>query len=91
MTGMYHSGIGGGGFMTIRKPNSETGEFSYSTIDFRETAPAGAHRDMYECNRAAAQLGGLARCMILRLWLALLRKLTCSQCCARGAEGIEIS
>lgn len=32
--GMYHSGIGGGGFMLVRTPNG-THEF----IDFRETAP----------------------------------------------------
>lgn len=39
----YHSGIGGGGFMLIRWADS--GEVI--TIDFRETAPQKAHRDMY--------------------------------------------
>ncbi|GFF58776.1 gamma-glutamyltranspeptidase 1 [Aspergillus udagawae] len=53
-------GIGGGGFMTIREPKPGTEGFMYSTIDFRETAPAGAHRDMYKFNRGAAQIGGLA-------------------------------
>ena len=36
VVGMYHSGIGGGGFMLVREPNG-----SYEFIDFRETAPAG--------------------------------------------------
>lgn len=34
--------IGGGGFMILRKPNGET-----AALDFREKAPAAAHRDMY--------------------------------------------
>ncbi len=34
--------IGGGGFMVIRKKNGET-----YAIDYREMAPAAAHRDMY--------------------------------------------
>jgi gamma-glutamyltranspeptidase/glutathione hydrolase len=34
--------IGGGGFMVIRLPDGEV-----VTIDYRETAPAAAHRDMY--------------------------------------------
>jgi gamma-glutamyltranspeptidase/glutathione hydrolase len=34
--------IGGGGFMVIRLPDGST-----SSIDFREKAPLGAHRDMY--------------------------------------------
>ncbi|EEP79689.1 gamma-glutamyltransferase [Uncinocarpus reesii 1704] len=52
---MYHSGIGGGGFMLIRAPNN-THEF----IDFRETAPAAAFQDMYKNNSDASVLGGLA-------------------------------
>lgn len=32
---MYHSGIGGGGFMLIKSPDGDS-EF----VDFRETAPA---------------------------------------------------
>ena len=35
--GMYHSGIGGGGFMIVRGSNG-----SYEFIDFREKAPAAA-------------------------------------------------
>ncbi|OOO14118.1 gamma-glutamyltransferase [Aspergillus oryzae] len=52
---MYHSGIGGGGIMLVRTPNS-----SYEVIDFRETAPAAAFKDMYEHNKNASVYGGLA-------------------------------
>ncbi len=34
--------IGGGGYMVIRWPNGRS-----TTVDYRETAPAKAHRDMY--------------------------------------------
>ncbi|KAF1850387.1 gamma-glutamyltransferase [Cucurbitaria berberidis CBS 394.84] len=40
--GMYHSGIGGGGFALVRSPNS-----SYDFVDFRETAPSAAFEDMF--------------------------------------------
>ncbi|PIA90597.1 Gamma-glutamyltranspeptidase 3 [Cercospora beticola] len=54
--GMYHSGIGGGGFMLVRSKNG-----SYEFIDFRETAPAAAFQDMYNNNNTDASLyGGLA-------------------------------
>ena len=53
---MDHSGIGGGGFMLVRAPNG-----SYEFIDFRETAPAAAFRDMYNNNTNASIVGGLAR------------------------------
>ncbi|KAK0634626.1 gamma-glutamyltranspeptidase [Bombardia bombarda] len=53
--GMYHSGIGGGGFMLIRTENG-----SYETVDYRETAPAAAYRDMYKDDRNASVRGGLA-------------------------------
>jgi len=56
MAGMYHSGIGGGGFMLVRSSNG-----SYEFIDFRETAPAAAFQDMYKNNTAASIYGGLAR------------------------------
>lgn len=39
---MYHSGIGGGGFATVRSANG-----SYEFIDFREMAPAAAFETMY--------------------------------------------
>ncbi|EPE07541.1 gamma-glutamyltranspeptidase [Ophiostoma piceae UAMH 11346] len=53
--GMYHSGIGGGGFMLVRGPDG-----SYETVDFRETAPAAAFEDMYEGNLLGSVFGGLA-------------------------------
>jgi len=56
VVGMYHSGIGGGGFMIVRGRNG-----SYEQIDFRETAPAAAFQDMYNNNTDASLYGGLAR------------------------------
>jgi len=53
--GMYHSGIGGGGFMLVRDSKGR-----YETIDYRETAPAAAHRDMYKDDPNASVFGGLA-------------------------------
>ncbi|CAI7585894.1 unnamed protein product [Penicillium glandicola] len=53
--GMYHSGIGGGGFMLVRSAKGD-----YEFIDFRETAPAAAFEDMYENNEDASIYGGLA-------------------------------
>ncbi|KAG8525933.1 uncharacterized protein KY384_000695 [Bacidia gigantensis] len=53
--GMYHSGLGGGGFMIVRGSNG-----SYEFIDFRETAPAAAFEDMYKDNVNASIYGGLA-------------------------------
>ena len=53
---MYHSGIGGGGFMLVRSANG-----SYEFIDFRETAPAASFEDMYKDNVNASLYGGLAR------------------------------
>ncbi|PBP19326.1 N-terminal nucleophile aminohydrolases (Ntn hydrolases) [Diplocarpon rosae] len=58
VTGMYHSGIGGGGFATVR---SKRGEYEF--IDFREAAPAAAFEDMFTppCSNCAFSLfGGLA-------------------------------
>jgi gamma-glutamyltranspeptidase/glutathione hydrolase len=54
--GMYHSGIGGGGFMLVRGADGE-----YEFIDFRESAPAAAFQDMYKNNTDASIYGGLAR------------------------------
>ena len=54
--GMYHSGIGGGGFMLVRGADGE-----YEYIDFRETAPAAAFQDMYINNTQGSTRGGLAR------------------------------
>ncbi|KAH6604904.1 gamma-glutamyltranspeptidase, partial [Trichoderma cornu-damae] len=53
--GMYHSGIGGGGFAMLRDAKGE-----YEAIDFREAAPAAAFEDMYKNNVSASIRGGLA-------------------------------
>ena len=52
---MYHSGLGGGGFMIVRGSNG-----SYEFIDFREKAPAAAFTDMYNNNSDLSLYGGLA-------------------------------
>ncbi|KFY27231.1 hypothetical protein V493_03633 [Pseudogymnoascus sp. VKM F-4281 (FW-2241)] len=51
--GMYHSGVGGGGFMLVR---NETGE--YEDVDFRETAPSAAYEDMYANFTIGSIVGG---------------------------------
>lgn len=53
---MYHSGIGGGGFMLVRTP-----EGTFEFIDYRETAPAAAYEEMFVNDTKAAVYGGLAR------------------------------
>ncbi|KAI9158660.1 Gamma-glutamyltransferase-like protein 1 [Paramyrothecium foliicola] len=53
--GMYHSGIGGGGFVLVRDA-----EGNYEAVDFRESAPAAAYEDMYRGNVNGSIYGGLA-------------------------------
>lgn len=53
--GMYHSGIGGGGFLLVRSADGE-----YEVVDYREAAPAAAHKHMYDGNRIGSVFGGLA-------------------------------
>ncbi|KAI9810513.1 MAG: hypothetical protein M1826_003533 [Phylliscum demangeonii] len=53
--GMYHSGIGGGGFALVHAPS---GAFEF--IDFREKAPAASTQDMYNANPNLSIFGGLA-------------------------------
>ncbi|KAK5112906.1 hypothetical protein LTR62_003728 [Meristemomyces frigidus] len=53
--GMYHSGIGGGGFMLARHSNG-----TYEFIDFRETMPAAGYQDMYNNNTNSSIYTGLA-------------------------------
>jgi gamma-glutamyltranspeptidase/glutathione hydrolase len=53
---MYHSGIGGGGFMVVRRPNA-----THEVIDFREKAPSAAHENMFYGNVDGSLRGGLAR------------------------------
>jgi gamma-glutamyltranspeptidase / glutathione hydrolase len=60
--GMYHSGIGGGGFLLTRDK-----EGKYEFIDARETAPAAAYEDMYKQSTNASVIGGLARYVSLVL------------------------
>ncbi|KAH9176424.1 gamma-glutamyltranspeptidase [Lactarius sanguifluus] len=58
---MFSSGIGGGGFMTVRLPPSAPGGISEVwTIDFRETAPALANSTMYVERPVEARFGGLS-------------------------------
>ncbi|KAF6761173.1 nucleophile aminohydrolase [Ephemerocybe angulata] len=58
---MFSSGIGGGGFMTVRLPPAAPGAASeVYTIDFRETAPALANETMYRDDPMASRYGGLA-------------------------------
>lgn len=58
---MFSSGIGGGGFMTIRIPpkdaNSSSEVFS---IDFREMAPALSNSTMFPAGSNASMFGGLS-------------------------------
>ncbi|KAK6358141.1 hypothetical protein TWF730_007495 [Orbilia blumenaviensis] len=52
---MYHSGIGGGGFMLIRSPKGE-----YEFVDFREMAPAASYEGMFVNRTELSIYGGLA-------------------------------
>ncbi|KAH6685046.1 gamma-glutamyltranspeptidase [Plectosphaerella plurivora] len=52
---MYHSGLGGGGFLVVR---SQEGDYEF--VDFRETAPAAAYEDMYVDDPDQSLYGGLA-------------------------------
>jgi gamma-glutamyltranspeptidase / glutathione hydrolase len=52
---MYHSGIGGGGFMLVRAPNGTKYD-----VDFRESAPAGATKDLFDNNATASLVDGLS-------------------------------
>lgn len=63
---MYHSGIGGGGFMLIHKPTRKQGASPYEFVDFRETAPAAATEDMFKDNVNASLYGGQARYVIFQ-------------------------
>ncbi|KAA1471669.1 gamma-glutamyltranspeptidase [Dentipellis sp. KUC8613] len=56
---LFSSGIGGGGFMTVRVPTPE-GASEVWTIDFRETGPALANATMYVGDPKASLFGGLA-------------------------------
>ncbi|PFH47245.1 hypothetical protein AMATHDRAFT_6968 [Amanita thiersii Skay4041] len=58
---MFSSGIGGGGYITVRIPPSAGQNHSEAwTIDFRETAPALANKTMFVANNESSMYGGLA-------------------------------
>jgi hypothetical protein len=58
---MFSSGIGGGGFLTIRlPPNSSHSSSEVYTIDFREVAPEGSNSTMFESNPLSSMFGGLS-------------------------------
>jgi len=56
---MFSSGIGGGGFMTIKLPSPEDGHIAW-TVDFRETAPSGSNSTMFLKDPKSSIEGGLA-------------------------------
>lgn len=57
----YRSGIGGGGFMTVRIPPAQPDASSeVFTIDFRETAPALSNKTMFPPHSNSSQFGGLS-------------------------------
>jgi gamma-glutamyltranspeptidase/glutathione hydrolase len=65
--GMYHAGIGGGGFLLVRAPpanhtsGAASAAASYEHIDFREAAPAASSRRMFDGPPARRSVvGGLA-------------------------------
>ncbi|KAI8999293.1 gamma-glutamyltranspeptidase [Gaertneriomyces semiglobifer] len=58
VTNPYSSGIGGGGFMVVYPGKGVINASEF--IDFRESAPAAAHKDMYNKDPSLAQFGGLA-------------------------------
>ncbi|TEB06228.1 gamma-glutamyltranspeptidase [Coprinellus micaceus] len=55
---MFSSGIGGGGFMTVRVPRGGVSEVY--TIDFRETGPALSNETMYIGRPETSRFGGLS-------------------------------
>ncbi|KAF8507469.1 gamma-glutamyltranspeptidase [Hysterangium stoloniferum] len=58
---MFSSGIGGGGFMTVRFPPSTPGGSPEGwTVDFRETAPAAANATMFVHDPNSSRVGGLS-------------------------------
>src|SRR6266550_9192797 len=54
------TGIGGGGFMTVRIPRGSGKASEAWTIDFRETAPRLANSTMFNDDPLSAMFGGLS-------------------------------
>ncbi|KAF5393357.1 hypothetical protein D9757_000549 [Collybiopsis confluens] len=57
---MFSAGIGGGGFLTIRLPPSNSSKSEVFVIDFRETAPSLANATMFPPHSNTSIFGGLA-------------------------------
>lgn len=58
---MFSSGIGGGGFMTVRiPPRAPNTSSEVYVVDFRETAPAFSNTTMFSGNPLSAKYGGLS-------------------------------
>lgn len=58
---MFSSGIGGGGFMTVRiPPGAPNASSEVYVVDFRETAPALSNTTMFSGNPSSAKYGGLS-------------------------------
>ncbi|KAF4547759.1 Glutathione hydrolase proenzyme-like protein [Elsinoe fawcettii] len=55
VVGLYHSGIGGGGFAVVRASNG-----TYEFVDFREAAPQASNETLYVGNVQGSLTGGLA-------------------------------
>ena len=65
---MHSSGIGGGGIMLVYKRSLQEA----SVIDFRETAPALAYRDMFKDNVEKAQKGILFRKLFKKIIIIII-------------------
>ncbi|KAK0212706.1 nucleophile aminohydrolase [Desarmillaria ectypa] len=58
---MFSSGIGGGGFMTVRIPPKDANSSSQVfNIDFREMAPALSNSSMFPAGSNSSRFGGLS-------------------------------
>ncbi|KAI6026195.1 nucleophile aminohydrolase [Pisolithus microcarpus] len=58
---MFSSGIGGGGFMTVRiPPRAPNASSEVYVVDFRETAPGFSNTTMFSGNPLSAKFGGLS-------------------------------
>ncbi|KAG7449552.1 gamma-glutamyltranspeptidase [Guyanagaster necrorhizus] len=58
---MFSSGIGGGGFMTVRIPSKDANSSSeVFDIDFREVAPALSNSSMFSGGSNSSMFGGLS-------------------------------
>ncbi|KAM3159781.1 Ecm38p [Lachancea thermotolerans] len=60
MKNFFSSGIGGGGYAVFVGKDQMSGETDSLFIDFREQAPALAHKNMFSQSPNASQIGGLA-------------------------------